>query len=67
MKQSEWMKGLLWAEDYIERGVFFEDDESGLSSLRWELLYSGEFSSEYDGDFLVGALDYLDYMERKDD
>ena len=54
-ERSLWMEGLLWAEDYIDKGVFFEDDECGVKSLRWTLLYSGEF--------WIGALDYLDYLE----
>ena len=62
-KRSLWMEGLLWAEDYIDKGVFFEDDESGVESLRWTLLYSGEFCPEDDGEFWVGALDYLDHLE----
>ena len=62
-ERSDWMKGLLWAEEYIQKGVFFEDDEVGVNSLRWELLYSGEFCDEYDGEFLVGALDYLKHLE----
>lgn len=61
--RSQWMEGLLWAEEYLDKGVFFEDDEIGLRSLKWTLLYSGECCSEYDSEFLVGALDYLDYME----
>ena len=38
--RSEWMKGLLWAERFIKEGVFFEDDETGVDSLHWELYYS---------------------------
>lgn len=62
-ERSLWMEGLLWAEEYIDKGVFFEDDKSGLESLSWTLLYSGEFGFEAGGEFLVGALDYLDYLE----
>ncbi len=29
MNKSPWMQGLLWAEEYIDKGVFFEDDTSG--------------------------------------
>jgi hypothetical protein len=57
------MKGLLWAENFIEEGIFFEDDETGVASLKWELYYSGEFS-EYD-DFFIGAVDYLKYYEER--
>ena len=54
--RSQWMEGLLWAEEYLDKGEFFSDDEVGLDSLRWTLLYSGEFCSEYDSEFLVGAI-----------
>ena len=40
------MKGLLWAEKYIEEGIFFEDDETGVESLNWELFYSGRFDKD---------------------
>lgn len=63
--RSQWMEGLLWAEEYLDKGVFFADDEIGLDSLRWTLLYSGEFCDEYDGEFLVGALDYLEHVEKR--
>ena len=44
--RSDWMEGLLWAEEYIERGSFFEDDTTGIKTLNWALYYSGEYSDE---------------------
>ena len=67
MKQSDWMEGLLWAEEFIEEGIFFEDDETGVESLNWELFYSGRFDKdEYliDG-FFKGASDYLNYYKER--
>ena len=67
MKQSEWMKGLLWAERFIKEGVFFEDDETGVDSLHWELYYSGDghLIECFNHEWREGAKDYLkNYEER---
>jgi len=67
MKQSQWMKGLLWAERFIEEGIFFEDDETGVESLKWELYYSGEFTQEdsFNSEWFQGAEDYLKHYEER--
>ena len=64
--RSDWMEGLLWAEDYIEKGVFFEDDETGVETLSWELYYSGEYSDEetLNVEWFKGAEDYLKQLKR---
>ena len=61
-QQSDWMKGLLWAENYIREGVFFEDDETGVESLYWELACS---FYEEENEFVQGATDYLEYYKEK--
>ena len=65
MNKSPLMEGLLWAEDYIDKGVFFEDDPSGIETLNWELYYSGEFSDEYtfDSEWFSGAESYLEHLK----
>lgn len=63
-ERSDWMEGLLWAEEYIEKGVFFEDDEIGIDSLRWELNNPRDlFPDGYDGEFLRGVWSYLEHFE----
>jgi len=64
MKQSNWLQGLLWAENYIQTNNFFENDPSGIDSLHWELYLSGEFCGQSMTDedsFFSGARDYLEY------
>lgn len=61
-ERSLWMEGLLWAEEYVNKKVFFEDDETGIDSLSWELYHSGNFCSEK-GEFFIGAEDYLKYLQ----
>ena len=63
MKRSDWMEGLLWAENFIKEGDFFEGDTSGVETLHWELYYSGEFSDEYNSEWFKGASDYLEYYK----
>ncbi len=65
MNKSPWMEGLPWAEEYIEKGVFFEGDKSGIETLNWELYYSGEFSDEYtfDREWFSGAESYLAHLK----
>ena len=65
-KRSDWMEGLLWAEDYIDKGVFFENDETGVDSLHWELYYSGEYfaNDNVEVEWFKGAEDYLENLKR---
>lgn len=64
--RSQWMEGLLWEEDRIQnRGV--KTLAAQVAQLRWELLYSGAYGSVYDEGFVIGALDYLDYVEVRDE
>jgi len=67
MKQSDWMKGLLWAEEYIQKGIFFSDDPTGVESLNWELHYSGQFEEGYEikDSFFRGAVDYLEHYKER--
>ncbi len=66
-QQSDWMKGLLWAENYIQEGVFLEDDETGAESLHWELYYSGDYTCEdvIRNEWFLGAKGYLGYYKEK--
>ena len=58
-KRSQCMEGLLWAEDCIAQGIFFEEDKTGVDTLHWELYYSGEYYDCHNYWF-KGACDYLD-------
>jgi len=62
VKQSQWMKGLLWAEMQIEQSKLICNSE--VDVLRTRLYHSGEFS-EYFTDFFKGAEDYLKHYEER--
>lgn len=61
-QQSDWMKGLLWAENYIQQGVFFEGDETGVKSLQWEIDNCFDYDLKF-LDYYNGAVDYLEYYK----
>ena len=56
MKRSDWMEGLLWGEEYIQKGKSFEGDTSGVKSLHWELYHN-------DSEGFKRASDYLEFYK----
>lgn len=60
MKQSQWMKGLLWAEDYVG------NDPDKISKLVDDLLKSVWFSRwVIHKEFRLGAISYIKHYEER--
>jgi len=63
MKQSQWMRGLLWAEDYVG------NDSDKVRYLAHKLLYWEEYlylSSELRNiEFRSGAINYIKHYEER--
>ena len=61
MKQSEWMKGLLWAEDYINHFKGKHNTEKDVIDV-YEYY---EHPNKATGDLVSGVFDYLKHYEER--
>ena len=60
-ERSDWMEGVLWAENEINSEAYLDDKEYSAIKLRERLAKSKSYSDS----FIKGGLDYLEHLEER--